>query len=331
MYQLKQVPQDFIVKEQTNIRAEKTGEFIYFWLTKRNYTTHRACEQLAKQFRIPLKWIGFAGNKDKDAVTTQLISLKHVAREKAEKLSLTDLDLRFYGKGSKPISLGDLQGNTFQITIRNIEKKPLARKHFPNYFDMQRFSEQNPAIGKLLLQKKFSDAVALINDEHILEMKQQHPNDPIAVLRALPRKIWMLYINSYQSLLWNRMVALYLQKFKHKTVTFPVGDLVFPTEQVKNAKIPLLGFGTEWQNAKIGKIGEELLKQEGITLRDFIVREFPELSSEGGERDLMVTPTGVKMGKLEEDELNAGKKKVTMTFTLPKGSYATMYMRSIFA
>ena len=48
----------------------------------------------------------------------------------------------------------------------------------------------------------------------------------------------------------------------------------------------------------------------------------------GDLRDIIVPVQGFKIGKLLEDELNHNKKKVKIEFELPKGSYATLVMKS---
>ncbi|MBU3942094.1 MAG: tRNA pseudouridine(13) synthase TruD, partial [Nanoarchaeota archaeon] len=48
MYKIKQIPDDFIVKEITNIKLKEEGSYAYFILKKRNYTTERAVSTAAK-------------------------------------------------------------------------------------------------------------------------------------------------------------------------------------------------------------------------------------------------------------------------------------------
>ncbi|MEM2916644.1 MAG: tRNA pseudouridine(13) synthase TruD, partial [Candidatus Woesearchaeota archaeon] len=75
---------------------------------------------------------------------------------------------------------------------------------------------------------------------------------------------------------------------------------------------------------------DEILKREQITTRDFVIKEFPELSSEGTERDIFAEASNLKITPLENDELNPGKKKTKLTFTLPPGCYATEFVRQLF-
>ena len=69
MYKIKQLPEDFIVKEISHVNPQLNGQYAYFILKKTNLTTIDALQILSNKFKIPLKNFGFAGNKDKKAVT----------------------------------------------------------------------------------------------------------------------------------------------------------------------------------------------------------------------------------------------------------------------
>ncbi|MCK4522500.1 MAG: tRNA pseudouridine(13) synthase TruD, partial [Nanoarchaeota archaeon] len=133
MYKIKQKPEDFIVNEITNIRPLKQGNFLLFKLKKRDYTTNKAVETIANRLHLNPKFIGYAGNKDKKAVTTQIISIKSSKKEKIENLKLKDISLEFKGCLDKPVSLGDLKGNEFTIRVIT-NKKPKKIKKILNLF-----------------------------------------------------------------------------------------------------------------------------------------------------------------------------------------------------
>ena len=174
MYKIKQVPQDFIVKEITNFEVEDKGEYAYFWLTKTDYTTIGAIRKIALALNLQLKFIGFAGTKDKRAVTKQVISIKNIKKEKVERLALKDIKLEYIGQNSSPLSLGDLEGNEFLITVRNLTTKRIQPpQKFPNLYGPQRFSKNNAEIGKLLVNKKFQQAVELIDQYEVQEYLQK--------------------------------------------------------------------------------------------------------------------------------------------------------------
>src|SRR3989344_4626570 len=165
MYKLKQIPEDFVVIEVPAVKTETQGRFLYFWLKKKGLNTLDVVKELARQLRIQEKDIGFAGSKDKHAVTEQMISINGMRKEAVEKLKFENIHLDFYDFGSKPISLGDLQGNKFEIVIRNLDNEKIEKTDYlENYFDEQRFSENNVKIGRYLLKKEFGKAAALVDD-----------------------------------------------------------------------------------------------------------------------------------------------------------------------
>ncbi len=319
MYKIKQKPEDFLVDEITSIKPKESGRYIYYKFKKRNYTVLRALERIASQLNIPLKRIGFAGTKDKIAITTQYISFDSVKRERIDQIVLKDIELGFFGYGDEPISLGDLEANRFIITVRNIDKKPKPIISLPNYFGPQRFSDNNIDIGKSMIKKDFKKAVELIEASDaefaaasLIYLKNK-PNDYIGLIRRLPKKLLMLYVHSYQGYVWNETVRQLIRK------------------GIKKEEVDITGFGTELKDDDDGKIIKSLIGRDNITQRDFIIRSIPELSSEGTMRKMFIEVKELNIPELEQDKLNKGKKKCKITFTLPKGSYATVVIKQMFA
>ena len=76
MYKIKHIPEDFIVKERSTIKILLSGKYIYFLLKKKNWNTLDVIQKLAVIFDISEKKIGFAGSKDKNAVTEQVCSVE---------------------------------------------------------------------------------------------------------------------------------------------------------------------------------------------------------------------------------------------------------------
>ncbi|MCK5282461.1 MAG: tRNA pseudouridine(13) synthase TruD [Nanoarchaeota archaeon] len=313
MYQLKQSPQDFIVKEVFNLELRQSGKYSICLLRKTNYSTIRALEHIAKSLNKQLKDIGFAGTKDKKAITEQLISIKNIKKEKIENLSLKDIQLTLSGYSNEPISLGRHKGNEFIITIRNIEKKDIekienktrSKQLMPNYFGRQRFSKNNIEIGKNIITSRFKEAICLILSsnsdykEKIETFLENNLNSYIPALKLVPKKLLLLYVHAYQSHLWNRTLKEYLILSK------------------ENTYIPIIGFGTEIENEEIRKIIEKIMKEENISFRDFINRKFPEMSSEGDLRQALVE---IQSPKILEKTNNS----IKIIFKLKKGSYATI-------
>ncbi len=162
MYKIKQVNEDFRVFEKFGLPLAETGHYQYFTLEKNGLSTSEAIFLLSEKLRIPRKMFGFAGNKDKRAVTRQAISIetsRDIGSMESAKLKAT-----YLGKGDERISLGSHSGNEFWITIRNLggDEVPEEISFIPNYFDSQRFSSSNVDIGAAILAKDFEKAVTMI-------------------------------------------------------------------------------------------------------------------------------------------------------------------------
>lgn len=338
MYILKQQLEDFIVKEISNVKVNDQGNYTYFKLKKRNRNTLDVIKEIAKQLNLKEKQVGFAGSKDKNAITEQLISIKNVSKKKISSIKIENADLKLVGYGNEPISLGGLEGNGFKIIVRNLEefsidKVTFTPNYIPNYFDEQRFSLHNLDIGRHLVKKEFKDAVRLINDTRCKKHLEKHERDFIGALKKLPLRLLRMYVNAYQSYLWNRTLAEHLRENGKilKEVTYSLGKFVFVNDFDKflDLEVPLIGFGIEIKNTKIKETIKNLMKKENLDFADFVIKQIPELSLEGELRKAFVEVKDLKIGKVENDELNLGKKKVKLSFSLGKGSYATMAVRSL--
>ena len=175
---LRKDPEDFEVEEIVSI----PGRSHWIWMQKnsngkhsiveikaKNWDTHVLVKELSRKLNISQKSIGFAGTKDKRAITTQYFSLR-VAKEKILTLDLENIDITFKHKSIKPIRLGNLVGNKFKIKITNTVNGrenidnilSELRGFFPNYFGVQRFGTVRPIthiVGEKIVQGDYEGAV----------------------------------------------------------------------------------------------------------------------------------------------------------------------------
>lgn len=166
------------------------GEYLLLSLYKENKDTNEVTNFLTRVLKIKPKDIGYAGTKDRRAVTTQRISIR---RQKAERLWQLNATLKgaFVGNfsyDSQGLELGELEGNRFIITLRDVdfgfpadmdevtmEKcaneflesriKNFKASGFINYFGLQRFGTHGigtDVVGLKALQGDFEGAVASI-------------------------------------------------------------------------------------------------------------------------------------------------------------------------
>jgi tRNA pseudouridine13 synthase len=328
MYKIKQLPEDFLVMETPSFDIKEKGDYTYFLLEKRNYNTEHIIGELSEQFRIARKFFGFAGNKDKNAITKQYVSVKG----KVHDFEKRDYAIKVVGYGDLPISLGDLKGNRFEIVVRYIESLPKKTDFAINYFDEQRFGKANVDIGFSLLKNDFKKAASLIDIEDVKRYLELNKTDFLGAIKKAPFKTIQMYIHAAQSFLWNDAACEYvkIKSKKYFSCEYSHGVFVFPEKKIENIRIPLLSFDTEFEDKKIEEIYSAILKKHGLSLRDFIIRSFPDITPPGAERDLILEVKNLVFGKLEKDELNENMKKCKVSFELGKGSYATIVIRKMF-
>lgn len=305
MYKIKQISEDFIVTEELKLDFGD-GKYSYYKLKKKDYNTLDAIARIARAFHMNSKYINFAGTKDRNAITTQYISISNGPKKGLKQKNLV---LEFLGRGKNRIALGDNTGNNFEIVVRNIEQRPQKIDKIINLFDDQRFGRKknNHLIGKAIVKKDFKLAVELIDEVSLKNYLKEHLNDFVGALKTMHKKILLLYVHAYQSYLWN-MIA------KEK----------WDTSAEKNIEVPLIGFDTEI-TPEISK----LLQRENIEQRDFLIRQIPQLSLQGSSRKMFADVKKLSIGLLFDDELNPGMKKVTVRFFLGKGSYATQVIKQM--
>ena len=170
---LRSVPEDFIVEEiPLPEKGGMTGPYLICRLTKTNWELQHAIKEIAKRLGISHRRIGWAGTKDRNAVTQQMISIYKVSAEQVSQLRLKDITLEPVGQANEALSLGDLMGNRFTIIIRDTTPDELEEQvhatsemvseGIPNYFGLQRFGATRPVthlVGESILRRDFEQAV----------------------------------------------------------------------------------------------------------------------------------------------------------------------------
>ncbi|MBX3317119.1 MAG: tRNA pseudouridine(13) synthase TruD [Phycisphaeraceae bacterium] len=173
---LKQRPEDFLVEEIPLYEPCGEGEHIYIMIEKRAMATFEAMGVIAHHFGVRHDAVGYAGLKDKHAITRQVLSV-HVPGKKPEdfpmlrhdRMSVLWVDLH-----TNKLRQGHLKGNRFSIKIRGVDmSRVLAAKRVldrlsgtgvPNAFGEQRFGAlaNNHDIGRALVLGDFQRAIDLM-------------------------------------------------------------------------------------------------------------------------------------------------------------------------
>ena len=174
---IKSAPEDFVVEEISSPPAvSPEGRYAIAQVRVRNWETNRLVRAMARALHISRKRIGYAGTKDKHAVTTRLFSYEDVLPEAVRGLRLKDVDILDAFRSDRPLELGDLAGNRFRIVVRDLPVEPeIAAKTveetaralriaggFPSFFGIQRFGSIRPithVVGRHLVRGEFREAV----------------------------------------------------------------------------------------------------------------------------------------------------------------------------
>lgn len=397
---LRQIPDDFIVEEITpegfvvNRDLERfnrgAGAFSLVVLEKRSRDLIPLVTMLERRLGAQ---VGYAGIKDRNAVTYQLISVGLPLGSWIPPSDINNVNIRIIGSSRWPVSPGDLLGNYFTVVIRALASPPnqslLNPGWVPNYFGHQRFGVTRPnthRVGKLLLKGDFEGAVreflaspypgepedafqarkelsqswnlrmaessfprSLGLERTVIRRLLERPGDYKGAFLALPSDLRRLFVNAYQSYLFN----LALSRRLEETGPFAVseGDLVSPLDRANLPSRPIKcdsinltklrswvaskkavvmvnipGFRTRLMG--IDKdIYSKIFSEEGISQNDFAM--INKSHFEGTMRPAIFWPLSLESNQPQSDELNPGSFKISLRLTLPKGCFATLVLREI--
>ncbi|KAJ8047590.1 Pseudouridylate synthase 7-like [Holothuria leucospilota] len=163
-------------KSRTSRWPKGRPKYCRFVLSKENIDSNEVLALMAKHLHIKPHGFQYAGTKDKRAVTVQEMTIHKLEAEKLAKLNkkLRGVRVGNFRYVEKPLTLGELAGNHFEIILREVsgdqatmEKalKSLKENGFINYFGMQRFGNSTTAthlIGRAVLKNQWEEAVDLI-------------------------------------------------------------------------------------------------------------------------------------------------------------------------
>lgn len=334
-YVLKYLNEDFYVTEVPLMpprTTRKPYQYTYFWLRKSGHTTFAIVDRLKTFFGLGYEDIGNQGLKDEDAITEQLLSIKKVLSSR----DIVAFNTRHAGKetyavithvtgyGLQPVKERMLHGNAFRIVVRNISPSFIQRvndyvtthrhHYFVNYYDSQRFGMPGGPytthhIGKAIVdddwRAAYFGAKKTKNSLPRLVKRAGKPNYKATFQKMNPKTV-NFFVSAYTSALWNAEVSELLRQHGSTTVQYfaNVGRFHVPTDPA--APCPLIGTAPGF----------------GFARETFTI--FPRMNARN-----IVVGTTIYVEDVADDEHHRGKKKCTLSFFLPTGSYATMCIRQL--
>ena len=394
---LKTEPEDFVVREISDPpRAKENGNYTIATVSSRNWETNRLVRMLSRSLGVSRERIGFAGTKDKRAVTTQLMSF--YGNPDLGKIDLKDVTVSDAYRGARGIQIGDLIGNSFEVTVRDCQmpmgdaKDVIAKDvetirktgGFPNYFGVQRFGVVRPVthlVGERIVRGDFEGAVRTYisfttpEEEPELQQKRKElegrddwkdmlPGIPehmsyekmmigaladggswTDAIEILPTNLQMMFVHAYQSYLFNEMLSMRMDA--GLPLNMPVeGDLVIPLDsngipehespilttsknidlvarqvRAKRAFVTITLYGTDsvLAEGEMGEIERKVIEDQKLSQEDFNIPELQRCSSKGIRREVLCP--------LKDIKSSVGDDSYTLSFSLPKGNYATCLLR----
>lgn len=147
---LRSTPDDFFVEEVSGYEADGTGEHAFLVVEKRGANTEWVARELAKFAGVQAMNVGYAGMKDRHAVTRQVftVHLPGKADPDWSAFPAEGVTILSSARHSRKIKRGALRGNRFVLVLREVEGDrdeaegrlaAIAARGVPNYFGEQRF------------------------------------------------------------------------------------------------------------------------------------------------------------------------------------------------
>lgn len=344
-------PDDFIVEELPLYEPSRVGTHTFFAIRKQKLSTFEAINQIAHALHVNPRNFGYAGLKDKYAVTTQVFSVEGVPPEQVLELTLPALEILWAERHAHKLRVGHLRGNQFQITLRDVpptallfvEEKmaQLATEGVPNRFGTQRFGNKHDShlIGRALIKSEWEEALHyVLSDEttqsidFAKQVKRKKEKGTLEeAVACIPHRLRKLYLSAYQAYLFNCI----LEKRMSNLGQLWDGDIAIKHSNgapflVENAKVeqprvdmfeispsgPIFGYKMRRPAGEVLALEMELLAAEGVKFEAF--RKVAGIRLPGTRRPLRML--------MELHQVTSVDVGLRLCFTLPAGSYATVVL-----
>lgn len=316
-------PEDFVVEEIPRVQPAGEGSHLWLWVEKRAANTEWVARELARAAGCAQRDVGYAGLKDRHAISRQWFSVPIAAHTAAQiqenlaKASIEDVRILDSILHTRKLQRGTLDGNRFRLKIRqfkgdagqtNGRLEQIRLTGVPNYFGPQRFGNrgQNVEKGFSLLQKR----------------------------ARLPRHKRSIYLSAIRSFLFNHVLAERVRRGDWNAII--AGDLAMldGTQSIFPCENPAADIEERVRSHDIhptGPMPGEKGTQPGglaLELERAVLANWPQLTEvlqaqrvEAERRSLRLYPAQLDWS-FEGDDL-------TLSFVLPPGSYATTVLREI--
>ena len=320
----KQQPEDFVVRETLSFEPDGEGNHACLYIEKTNTNTEWLARQLARFTGVEAREVGYAGLKDRQAVTSQWFTIKLEGVEKPDwdEFQLEGVKILTNTWHRKKLKRGSIKHNQFKITLRNIQEsraedieqrfEQIAQHGVPNYFGPQRFGHSYNNLHR---------AARWFNRE--IKIKKRNEKSMI--------------LSASRSMIFNQLLS---QRIEHlgwdvladgEVMMLDGTRSVFSVEHIDNEILQrfytldihpttaMWGRGRLSSSADILKLEQQTAEQSGQWCGAL---ENQGLQQE--RRSVRLLPKNIQTDFNGADQLSA-----TLSFTLPPGSYATAVLREL--
>ena len=302
--QIKALPEHFRVDEVLELPFSGQGEHAYFYVEKTALNTTDVVAMLADHFQLAPQTIGYAGRKDKHAVTRQWFSVAtptdHWEPEDAR------VKVLLSRRSEKKLRRGDHNANTFELTLTKVQHWCGASAHtlsdcFPNYFGAQRLSASNIQQAQHWLAEGGWGRASRDQPRGARRRQQKHKGG---------RRSWHLSV--LRSLLFNAVLDQRVAAGNYASLVD--GDLALNGMPSG----PLWGRGRSQVSGSAAEVEARALASYAQTCEAL---EYAGVSMD--RRVLAVQPQEMDVSQVAQDEW-------LLKFTLPPGVYATTLLANHF-
>ena len=338
-FHFKQSPRDFVVEELPLYEFSGEGEHLILLVRKKGLSTNEMIGQFARYLGIKNKEIGYAGLKDKHAMTKQYISLHKKHEETLENFNFDGIKILSKTYHNNKIRIGHLKGNRFYIKVKKVNPtsaakidealKNIEKNGMPNYFGYQRFGNDgdNHILGEKLAKG---------------EAKERNPRVKKLLINAYQSHLFNLWLSRRLEI--NSLVASFEPKELETLLNMPQNELVKMKEQKHPFKLMSGDLMEHYPHGRLFEFEGTEHDFERFNTRDISVtgllcgkkvrvaeslageieKDFNDtINADGARRYAWVYPTDI------EGRFNNVEAQYEMNFTLPKGSYATVLIEEI--
>jgi tRNA pseudouridine13 synthase len=316
---IRQTLEDFQVEEIPRIQPDGEGSHLWLWVEKRDANTDFVASQLARAARCPRRDVGYAGLKDRRAVTRQWFSVPASESLEADLagIQMEGVAILEKRRHTRKLKTGTLDGNRFRLLVRDfqgdieaLEKRleMVRTTGVPNYFGPQRFGHNGANVERGFRQ--------------------------LSARARLPRNKKSIYLSAMRSFLFNHVLAERVHDGSwNRVVAGEVAMLdgthsIFTVESV-DAEIedrcrrhdihpsgPLFGDNGTDPGAKLAELEDRIVQQWPMLCELLIAQRM-----KAARRALRLIPKDLAW-RFDRNSLE-------LEFVLPAGAYATTILREL--